>query len=240
MRILFLHPKKTSLGAYESALVRTCTHAGDVCRSYDYRKRYLFMRQKASDALIALSSLAAEIRRTMDSFQPDLVWVSKGEILIAPLLASIKMPGIPFINWIGDGTWLMDFIEGVAPQYDLFFTFDNETVRRLSSKGINSARYLPFGFDALTQQTQPVIGCEDFSSDLIFIGSPTPERISMFSYLQEHLLGGHRYSLAIWGPSEWSATPMASYYRGRSLVGGEMYAAFCASKIVLNAHYGFD
>lgn len=237
MKILLLHPRKSSLGGWEESVYTTFLQCGDTVTSFDYRHVAMTLRKTNPEYTIEyiIDFLKREIVNIIETVKPDCIYVSKGELLLEPILERIRKFSIPLINWIGDGMWIYDFIVRVAPYYTLFFTFDLETVRHLQEHTIYSAKYLPLAFDASARHCAEIKAPEDFTSDICFVGSPTPERVAMFKCLPIK-----KYSIKIWGPEQWKKADLKSCFQGRPLVGDQLYAAYKQATMVINLHYGFQ
>jgi hypothetical protein len=236
-RIFMLQPYQSSMGAWENSLRRTFRLSGHEIKSFDYRFTVLQYRRQQPSMVIAdiLARLMETILSEAAKFQPDLIYVSKGELLYEEALTGLRSLGAPLVNWIGDGMWLYPFIRRVAPFYDRFFTFDSATVEALLAENISGARYLPFGFDP-TLLREGTGFAEDGSSrtDVVFIGSPDPIRVKELTRIAASGL-----NLALWGGGEWAETPLAEFYRGKSITGTEMLNEYRRARIVLNIHRGF-
>jgi spore maturation protein CgeB len=237
MKILMIHPIYSSIGEWERSLVRNFEHLGDEIKSIDYRK--VFKWHKLNSLLKKLNAyeyfLEKEILSNIKSFNPDMIFVSKGELVAPSILKKMREFNIPMINWIGDGMWEFELIKSIAPYYDTFYTFDSETIKQLEKLNINNAKYLPFGFDTLLDRNFETDDLEYYKSDIAFVGTPTPERMTLLSYLEKT-----KYDIKIWGPKTWEDTPYKKYYMGRPIYGKEMYFAYSQAKIVINIHYGFE
>jgi len=237
MKILMIHPLYTSLGEWERSLVRNFKYLGDEVESIDYRK--IFKWSKFNSLLKKINIynvfLEREILNKINNYQPDMIFVSKGELLAPNILEKMRKYNIPMVNWIGDGMWEFDLIKKIAPYYDTFYTFDNETIRELEKINIKNARYLPFGFDTLLDRDFQTNDIEYYKSDIAFVGTPTPERMTLLKYLDKT-----NYNIKIWGPKTWNDTPYTKYYMGKPIYGKEMYFAYSQAKIVINVHYGFE
>lgn len=237
MKILMIHPIETSKGEWEKSLVRNLNFLGDEVVSIDYRK--IFKKRKINSILKKLKIyqffLLKKIKENILKFQPDFIFVSKGELLTPSMLKELKKFNIPMINWIGDGMWEFDLIKKIAPFYDRFYTFDSETIKELNKLNINNAKYLTFGFDTLIDRNFNPDNIEYYKSDIAFVGTPTPERLILLKYLENT-----NYNIKIWGPKKWAKTQYSKYYMGRPIFGKEMSYAYSQAKIVINIHYGFN
>jgi len=237
MKVLMIHPIETSKGEWERSLVRNFLHLGDEIISIDYRK--IFKKRKVNSILKKLNIyqyfLLNKIKKTIQTFNPDVIFVSKGELLTPKMLKEIKSFNIPMINWIGDGMWEFELIKNIASFYDMFYTFDNETVKELNKININNSKYLTFGFDTLIDRDFKPDEIEYYKSDIAFVGTPTSERMVLLKYLENT-----NYNIKIWGPKKWEKTPYSKYYMGKPIFGKEMSFAYSQAKIVINVHYGFN
>ncbi|MBT4122174.1 hypothetical protein HOE31_04470 [bacterium] len=231
-----IHPIYSSIGEWERSLVRNFEYLGDEIKSIDYRK--VFRWTKFNSLLKKINTyeyfLEKEILSNIKSYNPDMIFVSKGELVTPRILKKMREFNIPMINWIGDGMWEFELIKSIAPYYDTFYTFDSETIKQLEKLNINNAKYLPFGFDTLLDRNFETDNIEYYKSDIAFVGTPTPERMTLLSYLEKT-----QYEIKIWGPKTWEDTPYKKYYMGRPIYGKEMYFAYSQAKIVINIHYGF-
>jgi spore maturation protein CgeB len=236
LKVLLIHPIDSSMGEWEKSLVRTFKYLGDDVESFDYRtvinNKYMnFITRKAGLYEYFLYDV---LIKKIYEFNPDFIFVSKGELVSPRILKKINSMNIPLVNWIGDGMWEFDLIKKIAPFYNHFFTFDTETINQLSLIGIKNGVYLPFGFDTLLNREFDADDNGYYISDVAFVGTPTAERLVLLSYMSKLNI-----NIKIWGPKSWEKTDYSSFYMGKPIFGNEMYYAYSQAKLVINVHYGF-
>ncbi|MDD5259391.1 MAG: glycosyltransferase [bacterium] len=168
------------------------------------------------------------------NYQPDLVFVSKGELIFPDTLAAIKKLGIRTVNWISDDPFRY-LADEVLPLYDLFFVYDPYFIEILGKKGAKNPLYLPLAFDEEIFKTITLTAGEKekFGSDLCFVGTHDRQREEMLASL------AGKFNLKIWG-SGWKAARSESLRANavdKFLSPVDINKVYNASKICLNIHH---
>ena len=178
--------------------------------------------------------------RRVAEFKPDLVLV----MALAPVspwfVEQAKHLGAVTAHWYIENfryypaNPLVPKWQTIAPCYDYFFTIQKGAFfDALQSIGVSHFHYLPTGFNPRVHypQKDPTALDPDFFADIVFIGSPYPNRIAVFEDLKE-------FDLALWGPG-WSEIPaLQSSARGNDQwIGSQDECKILNStKIALNIH----
>jgi len=184
-----------------------------------------------------LEALGRKLVETAVQFQPDLVFVLKGELLLPRALEKIKdRCGAVLINWNPDSPFnpinSTRALIASIPFYDIHFTWGKLLISQLINAGAKKAEYLPFAYDPdlhrkmnITEQERNQLG-----SDVCFVGTWDQSREELLG----HLAG---CDLSIWGNS-WENlrldSPLRKYWRGKAVYGEDMCKIYSASKINLN------
>jgi len=170
----------------------------------------------------------------IESFNPDIIFVIKGDELLPEFLAEIKNRfNVLLLNWLPDNPFYLGLknILATIPAYDYVFTFEPANLVDLKKYEKVKAYFLPLACEpqvhkkiALTSQEQKEYGC-----DICFVGSALPERAKILSGLSD-------YKLGIWGRG-WSSQKygISRYFKGEAS-GEKMVKIYNACKIVLNIH----
>jgi spore maturation protein CgeB len=179
----------------------------------------------------------SEIIEKTKSYQPDYIFVLKGEPVSVETLKVIKeISGATMFNWFGDDPWEFPVFSGkVANYYDYFFTYDPYSVKLYNQIGQNNAYHLPYGYDPEVTENLSANDSdnEKYSCEVAFIGSHYPKREELLKKLK------NKFDLKIWGRG-WKNTSCADVYQGNALYGFEMLKAMKCAKILLNIHKGFE
>jgi spore maturation protein CgeB len=188
-----------------------------------------------------------ELYKMAYEFQPDLILVLKGEIILPGTLRKLKeldsKPGIatwwvdnPIIS--GEGHRWLTFPRCV-PHYDKIFIFDYSYIEQLKKLGAKELIFLPCAADpdiyhpeALTSQQ-----LEQFKSSICFVWSFYPSRAELLRpFLDIPDIG-------IWGGG-WEQylrqngkNDLSHIVRGVSLKPEDVSRAYQAASVVINSHH---
>jgi spore maturation protein CgeB len=165
------------------------------------------------------------LARAVAQTAPEVVLVSEGSQIDAPMLAAIRREaGAVWINWFCDGRRSPAVILPVAAAYDLIFVAGSAAVESLRQPGLPPVRYLPPGCDPSVHR--PMRSRDQFRANVVFAGTATPHRERVLSELVE-------YGLALWGPG-WRKTKLRDYCRGEVLDQADYVRAYAGASVALN------
>ncbi len=170
-------------------------------------------------------------------FQPDLIFITKGETIYYETLCEIKEATSALLfNWYPDSPFNMvnsseDVIRSI-PLYDCFFIWGKSLINRLYENGAQHVEYLPFGYDPDLFHPVPTTSeeCARFAADLCFAGTWERPREEILTQIAD-------LDLLVWG-NMWKNVPLSSPLRKRlkfrAVYGEALSKIFGSSKIILN------
>lgn len=173
-----------------------------------------------------------------NSFDPDLVFVIKGNNLPTEYLRRIKdRTGALLCNWNPDNPYAarstsrrLETYLTALPVYDHIFIWSEELFEPLSQAGAQSVQHLPFAHDPAIHQ--PVAPDSEYQSEVVFVGSWSPKRetyLSMISKLDIDLaIYGNGWKHRCW---DWS---IRQNIRDDAVYGVDYSKALCSAEIALN------
>tara|TARA_B100001123_G_scaffold450473_1_gene621397 strand:- start:1138 stop:2043 length:906 start_codon:yes stop_codon:yes gene_type:complete len=180
----------------------------------------------------------------VDEFQPDLLFVLKGEPFLPETLATVKkrLKG-PMIHWSGDNPFWFPNIVGSFGIYDHFFVADEHYVDKVLEHGGHNVSYLAHAVDeeVYSEDIEP----SSQKCDVIFVGDSRhqmghlPENWRRVEFVEA--VAGIGCNLAIYGRG-WDKLPQeydlhASVRAETLLPATRVAAAYKSSSIVLNVHH---
>jgi len=187
------------------------------------------------------------ISRLAESFQPDLVIVLKGEIILPKTIVKLKrLKSKPVIvNWWVDNPiyqnekykWLI--FPYCVPEYDQIFVFDYAYFEPLKRQGAKKITFLPCAADPVQYHPEMLTAEQRrlFGSNLCFIASfynARGELIAPFLQIPD---------IAIWGGGWSEFLEMVGIKDTQKIVRGEylpiedVNKAYQAATVVLNSHH---
>ena len=171
----------------------------------------------------------------VEVFRPDCVLVFKGNGVSPALLRDLRARGLCLVNFYPDVSFLChgkDVREGLALYHHIFTTksFGIADMQRIL--GLESAEFLPHGFDPDIHRPLCVRpdDMEALGADASFIGTWSPKKEAMLASLAA--VSPH-IRLRIWG-SQWekaTAPQIRGVVGGRHLLGDTYPLAIGASRI---------
>lgn len=228
-------------GALGWSCARTFTSLGCQVEWFDYISPFVtfgtfglgrrVMRRLAQRPMNAM--LAWKARQ----FQPDLVFITKGETIYYETLRDIKEATSALLfNWYPDSPFNMvnssvDVIRSI-PLFDCFFIWGKFLIQRLYENGAQRVEYLPFGYDPDLFHPVPVMpaGRARFTADVCFAGTWERPREEILTQIAD-------FDLSVWG-NMWEKVPAYSPLRKNlkftAVYGEELSKIFGCSKIILN------
>lgn len=196
---------------------------------FDYRKNSLFEKFIFGFSLIfpSLKNTIVNIRNRrlialIKKHKPDILFVSKGELIDKDTIEKIKKLDVVTINWFPDLFEDVPVMESIFPSYDFVFTHDRDHFSDYQ-KTIN-LYYLPYG--------APITRRPNFKRrkyNVVFIGSRSSEREEMILSLKE-------FNPAVWGYKSWEDSKAGRFYKGTELSPDQTLKVLHNTKIAINIH----
>jgi len=152
-----------------------------------------------------------------------ILFVSKGELIYASTIESIRKLGIITINWFADLFDHYPSLINLLSSYDYVFTPNRDDIKKYKTR-IN-LYHLPLSGFALSQKP-------DFKNrkyDISFVGVWTRQREEMMNTIKD-------FNPAIWGSKQWSRSKVRKCFQGSWLKPQEVLRVTQNSKIVVNVH----
>ncbi len=187
--------------------------------------------------LLWLNKVNEEIRRSAETFCPDLVLSIKGEAVKPETIEWIKENlGARTALWYPDDPrFFNSLVRYIAPSYDYIFTASERAMEMYKRIGCNNVHFLPFACEPTVHRRVKLSDEETrlYGSDICFVGTYTLRRGRIIKLLKKVGL-----KVKVWGPY-WKY-----FFHGveadDGIYGTEMVKAFNAAKIVLNVHMEDD
>lgn len=186
---------------------------------------------------ILVHELLLEARRFAAAFDPEAVFVFKGNSVHPDVIRFYKARGTPCLNFYPDVSFAVHgrYIPKTLPLYDHVFTTKSWGIADMQSQlGLKHVSFLEHGYDpeihrplSLTGSDQDRYGC-----DVVFIGTWSPKKEAILSELKRSL---PNLKMKIWG-IYWqnSRSPeLTSSIMGDELLGEAYSRALQASTICL-------
>lgn len=178
--------------------------------------------------------------KTANQYQPDLIFILKGELIQPETLQAIKSPHRKIISWWVDNPilYFKDYpqVEEQLKLIDGLFIFDYGDLEFLKQKYITNLDYLPCAYDPNIYRPRTINPPEkkQFASDIAFIANYYPERGEFLKYTQG-------FNVAVWGRG-WKKFLNAHNFstnvlRAKSLNGENISSIYNIAKICPNVHH---
>ena len=188
------------------------------------KSRYLFTEHPLSHRYW----MAKQFLKTVQEFQPDLVFAIQGPVLDLATLQQVKAPKIAW--WVEPESQMAKMPE-VAKSYDWYFCFSRYGLKLLEDSGIKHCSYLAHAVDRASFFPVPKASKR---WDVAFVGKHSAHREAM---IMAALSVTNK--VAVYGPRWLGAClrnpKLLQAYRGSSCYGTQLNRLYSASKIVLNA-----
>ncbi len=180
--------------------------------------------------------------KKINSFNPDMVLVDKGDTILPGTLKKINRKDKLIVNWCLDEPFgkfgRFNKVRNIS-EYDYFFMFDKYYSELLTKKGIN-APYLPVAGDPKIHREIIPVNKRKYLCDVSFIGSHHPNREKILKEIAD-------YNLKVWG-YRWKKinknSPLYPKVQNNIIKGNktkkgafEMCKYFNLSKINMNMHH---
>ena len=170
-------------------------------------------------------------------FQPQAVFVFKGNAVHPDLIRYFKNRGIPVVNFYPDVSFWTHgpYIPRALPLYDHIFTSKSWGIADMQQQlGIKNVSFLEHGYDP--ELDRPILLSDtertQYGCDVVFIGTWSPKKEELLAHLKRAL---PEVKLVIWG-SQWekaSASVLNSNIVGKEVTGEAYTKVLLAASICL-------
>ncbi|MBL8097821.1 MAG: hypothetical protein JNK81_01490, partial [Anaerolineales bacterium] len=137
------------------------------------------------------------IKKTQE-YQPDLIFILKGELIQPETLQAVKSSRRKIISWWVDNPTLYykDYpqVEEQLKLIDALFIFDYDNLEVLKQKGVTNLYYLPCSYDSSVYLPKTINPSKrkQFECEIAFIANYYPERGEFLKYTKG-------LNIAVWG-----------------------------------------
>ncbi|WKZ36490.1 MAG: glycosyltransferase [Anaerolineales bacterium] len=178
--------------------------------------------------------------KTVYQYQPDLIFLLKGDLIQPETLEAIKSANRLLISWWVDNPlfYYKDYPQ-VAVQLKIInalFIFDYEDLEMLKQKGVENIFYLPCAYDPEIYHPKKISAPHKkrFECEVAFIANYYPERGEFLKYTQG-------LDVAVWGRG-WKSFLKKNNFppkvlRGKDLNGEYVSAVYNTAYICPNVHH---
>lgn len=184
-----------------------------------------------------VNELKRDAVKLVSQFNPDCLFVFKGNWVHPQLITFCKQRNIPSVNYYPDVSFLTHgkYIPKALPLYDRVFTTKTYGIRDMEKElGIQRSSFLPPGYDP--ELHRPVVLNADelnrYGCDVGFIGTWSPKKESLLASLKRDLPD---VRLKVWG-NQWersNSTELVQSIIGTEVTGDEYAKAICGASICL-------
>lgn len=225
-KILFLVPGNSS---FKYTVGEAFQNLGYEVKYFDYRKgdlpiRILRFLPKIGGFKKAEQEIERKILKIAKRYQPDIVYVNKGETLTNGLVSKLKKSGSLTINLFPEYLNYWDLAKKISKPYDFFIVFDYPLEKELKKIGRKNVFYLPFG----AKIEEPLKTNQVY--DVSFVGTYRPSR-------EKYLANFSEFNLNIWGDPRWAKSSLKRFVRGGRISLHEMKMVIRQSRISLNIYF---
>ena len=183
-----------------------------------------------------VSELTRRTSRLVRLFNPDALFVFKGNYVTADLIRDASTCGARTLNYYPDVSFMTHGpqIPRALPSYDHVFTAKSFGIADMHAHGVKSVSLLPPGFDPEVHRpmTLSETDLSRFGCDVSFIGTWSPKKEKILAALRESMPA---VNIRIWG-NQWekrSARSLDESVMGMHVTGDDYARAICASRISL-------
>lgn len=263
MKILLAAPQdETVLGTITGYCKKALERLGSCVEIFDFRNRpysknkfisglksiirpFLPSLPSPYDLPAIKSSTDQRINRTLldlvQAYRPDVLLVLCGENILPQTIIKIsKELRVVTVNWFYDSLLSplrQDFLRNVIPFYDYIFIVDSLNVLKHVDIKARFVGTLALACDPDVHRHMNLSPQEfkRYDSDVVFVGTVTPEREKMLESLVE-------FNLKIWGCWQRRSWRLRGCYQKQHVYGEEAVKIYNASKIVIDMHslYGVE
>ena len=186
---------------------------------------------------LLVKEMARDCHRLIRRFQPDLVFVFKGNWVDPSVLRFCREQGIPTVNYYPDVSFLAHgpYIPECLPLYSHIFTTKSYGIQDMRQKlAVKESSFLEPGYDpelhfpvVLSERDKLIYEC-----DLTFIGTWSPKKEKLLGEVQRAL---PQINARIWG-CQWEKAGnrrLDPWIMGDEVTGDEYTKALCGASICL-------
>jgi spore maturation protein CgeB len=137
------------------------------------------------------SEIAAAVKKTIEEWRPDVLWVFKGMEIGPELLQWARTKGIKLVNYNPDSPFLFsgkgsgnDNITASIGCYDLHLTYDRNIQARIRGEYGIPCSILPFGFE-LREEVYAECTRQQEIVKICFLGNPDDHRAAFITRLAD-------------------------------------------------------
>jgi spore maturation protein CgeB len=230
-------------GANDNAIFKSLSKLGHLIEVIDehyyinllnttkYGKILSFVSRNLND----INEFNKKIKLQFNSFEPDLVFIYKGQWVHPDTIVYIKNRGCKVVNFYPDVSFTAHgkFIPKCLPLYDLVFStksFAVDDAKKLFN--YSKVEFVPHGFDPDIHRPFPIVNApSEFFCDASFIGTYSISKEEFLKFLKKSI---PKLKLNIWGSGWHNADPVLRNCIMKSSVTGDLYSlAIQCSKVNL-------
>lgn len=178
--------------------------------------------------------------KTTQEYQPDLIFILKGDLIQPETLHAIKSKDCQIISWWVDNPlfYFKDYpqVEKQLKLIDALFIYDYDNLEILKQKGVKNLFYLPCAYDPKIYRPKQINLSEKkrFHCEIAFIANYYPERGEFLKHTQG-------LDIVVWGRG-WKNFLKNNHFppnvlRAKGLSGESVSAVYNISKICPNVHH---
>lgn len=225
-KVFFIAPGDSS---FRRPIIKAFERLGWKVKFFDYRKGDLLIRIYRFLPIFggfekAKKAIESKILRISKDFNPNLIYINKGETLTNELVKKLKKIGAITINLFPEYLNYWHLAKNLSSVYDIFVIFDHPLEKNLKAIGRKNIYYLPFGAEIHHNKKLKK------EYEMSFVGTWRPSRERRLSKLVE-------FDLNIWVDPRWSKSSLRKFFRGGRISQNEMITVIKKSKINLNIYF---
>ncbi|WP_051620276.1 CgeB family protein [Paenibacillus sp. UNC451MF] len=168
-------------------------------------------------------------------FKPDLVFILNGIFRVSnEQVVKLRQHGFRTAIWFMDDPYFTDVTAQMAPLYDYIFTHELNAVPFYKTLGCNHVYYLPSGVDRAV--VAPRFVERSYRSDVCFIGSGFPNRLSFFNKVIPALKGVHLFMAGHGWNQLGQYKAIKKHVKLQGVLYDENIRHYIGAKIVINLH----
>jgi spore maturation protein CgeB len=211
-----------AVGASGAYIAETLKKMGCEVYSFDYRTPL------ENGQYQTLNEMNNALLKEMSNAPLDALLVFKGEILNPHVIRQIKeWIKVPALLWYPDELYLHNWEINLMKAFDHVFVIQDTAINGLKLHGIN-AHYLVEG--CYPEMHTPVTPAAEYSSDVMFAGSPYQRNYWLLDILHHCLKKGYVFKL--WGNNWWDEV-LLNYWQKKPIYNLEHSLAVSSSKVCL-------
>lgn len=196
----------------------------------------LYMRVRKVPLKAKFQKFNKTIERTIDTYQPDILFVVKGLWVTEEIVQYAKLRGVTTIHFHPD--FLFDdryhtslILDKAILSYDIVVTAKTTEVEKYKQYGCRNVHFMKYAYDPDIHHPVQLSAAEKrgFQTDVAFVGRMEPPRADALNSLAKE-----NYDLKVWG-TKWDKIPknyeLNKYCEGRPIFCEEMAKVFQGAKV---------